>query len=115
MRIVSRDEFLKLPSGTLYANIGKREYGINGELYIKYATLEEDDWVYASLVDVEMCYGDDRWYFLDKAYKDSSYEIPLDTYATCRDGRHDGNERVFLVFSKKEVKQLITLLVEETL
>jgi hypothetical protein len=99
MRIYNREEFLKLPAGTLY--IKATEPWAWEEYLVKVETLNAGDWVYADI----------RTYLEGKDL-DYSWEYMLQGKLSCnsrleyqRDGCFDDNE-LFMVFEKPDLELL---------
>ena len=108
MKIVNRQEFLALPSGTLYAKY--RECCI-AELTIKTSEPIDDknqDFYYKDLLDTELCGGE----LIDLFDKTPIPEIELNfdtNISTSRDGFFD-QDQLFAVLTKEEHRKLIQLL-----
>jgi len=109
MKIVNRDEFLKMPPGTLYSRAGylpHAKYSF-GELELKRDSFE-NDWWFIPLNDVAS--GADyisRLYMIDKMYGGEDIDNP--EYSQMRDGLYNENEK-FLVWSEQDKQQLIDIL-----
>lgn len=98
MKIYKREEFLKLPEGTIYAK-GKPWYF--GGLGIKHDTTDYGDWWY-----LDPCWIDSEkepWDLLDDMLENGSSQ-PMET-AIGRDGLHDA-EALFLVFESADLLKL---------
>lgn len=105
MRIVSRDDFLKLPAGTLFS---KFEPLIFEDLAIKGDTSDgANDFMYqpiASAVDFE-----DTSDLLDKTERATKESVAMDLDCQSRDGCFDESQ-MFLVWERADVEQLIARL-----
>jgi len=105
MKIVNRQEFLELPSGTLYATYTPVFFG---ELSIKTRSLD-NDFCYKSLLDSELC-GSELFNVLLNTQPLLKVELNFDTCtSTSRDGLFD-NDQLFAVLDKEEHRELINLL-----
>ena len=106
MKIVNRTEFLRLPSGTVYANY---ESGLFELLCIKGENCGTNDWFYDDLVGVGAidCDGSDLEAFdlLDLSEKTGS-RVPMNFEITGRDGCFDADQ-LFAVYERVDVEQLI--------
>lgn len=103
MKVVNRENFLKLPSGTVYSK-GKEWYfdafNIKAESW-------DNDWVYLDLCWVECNesgQGFDR--LQDSLENGTSYPMPT-SYG--RDGGFD-KEDLFLIFEEEDLKKLRELI-----
>lgn len=99
MRVYRRDEFMKLPEGTLYAK-GKPWHF--GELSVKGETWETD-FTLRSLVNIE---SEDSGQWADRLFAmlDGGANYPLDPdYG--RDGCFDKDD-LFLVYEKADLEEL---------
>lgn len=103
MKIVNRQQFLEMPSGTVFA---KYEPCVFGDLMIKGESLPECNDFYAqTLIEVE---GDNSVLVLtdlDRAYSTGG-SVSLDFHCQYRDGTYDRHQ-LFAVFESKDVSELI--------
>jgi hypothetical protein len=107
MRIVNREQFLKLPAGTLFS---KYEPTIFGDLSIKDDTCDGvDDFFYISIADAVDANGTEGFVdTLDRAEKEgSSFSLDLETVS--RDGLFDKGQ-LFAVWESQDVNMLIARL-----
>lgn len=104
MKIINREEFLKLKGEVLYSRF---EPDIFNGLEIKIGG-GENDWNYQDLVGNIEC--DDSYDFASKC---DEKEFCLDFECGQRDGSFE-NEQLFAIYSKEEVKMLINRLKEIT-
>lgn len=99
MRIVSYEEFIELPSGTMYC---ETEPCFFGALKIKGDTINDGkDWFLIPLVD-----NLDNPEDYDKAKKE---DVPFDFTTSERDGMFDYN-REFAIYSTEDIEQFIKAL-----
>ncbi len=100
MRIVDRQTFLGMPSGTLYYKF----HGAHFEpLCIKGRSLD-NDWIYLPLDQVEVRYDEDYIQGLMRAADENSLKLDIEGY--CRDGCFDADQK-FAVLDAAEVSLLI--------
>jgi hypothetical protein len=107
MKIVNREEFLKLPSGTLFSKYQP--------CYFDDITIKGDTWTNDFLIQniadgIESEGSDDFFVKLTDAEKNGT-ELKMDFDCYGRDGMFD-EERLFAVWSKDDVKALIKKLQE---
>lgn len=109
MRIVKREEFLKLPSGTVYAT----HYNDDGfgTLCIKRSSSPNNDWYYTDLNDFDDCDNSDDRYKKMKLMREegASYPLRLDTQS--RDGLFEEDE-FFAIYERGDIQNIITKLTE---
>lgn len=107
MRIVGRDEFVKLPEGTVYAKYAPRftrEFSIKGE------SISDSDWFYQDLDPIEnlkegdSSAGSDQ--LIDLMEDDSGFSTPLWFEVQGRDGCFD-EDQLFVVFDDSDTRALI--------
>ena len=114
MKIITYDEFVKLPEGTLYSEY---EPCIFGEVKIKYRSITHNgeviDWYYQELTNnPNWDYAPDKNDIVSVCTEmENGKEIPPDFDIIERDGMFD-TDRKFLIYSKNDVKDLITKLQE---
>lgn len=104
MRIVGREEFLKLPDGTVYSSYSS--LGIIGGLYIKEETLDNDWWYQDCLSCVK---SHDTNEFIDtmlKAEEDNKFDFDIDLACLNRDGLYEEDDK-FLIYNKQDLGKLI--------
>jgi hypothetical protein len=111
MKIVNRDEFLKLPAGTVFA---KYSPSVFGELMIKGASLFHDgtgnDFLYQPIVDAIECEDSDE--FIQKCdAAENGESVRFDFDCLGRDGFFDYDE-LYAVWERVDVEQLIDRLQE---
>lgn len=108
MRIVNKQEFLKLPSGTVYSDY--KTSGNVENLNVKLSTTAEtgNDFLYDSLLDQPKGYKDsgERFEIFNKAEADSNFSFEMDLNCTARDGSFD-DKRLYLIYESKDVENLI--------
>jgi len=105
MKILNREEFLKLPSGTVYV---KYEPYCFGDLCIKHQSYE-NDWIYVPLSEFDNCDDmDDMMEKLDDM-RDKARSIPELFDCTQRDGLFEQNQ-LFAIYELKDVITLINVL-----
>lgn len=110
MRIVNREEFLKLPAGTLYAKY--QSLGCWGALEIKEESTDFNDWYQYNLLNGWAgCGSSDQFY--DKVMLAEKGEAQLSNDFDCsgRDGLFD-DDQLFIVYDKWDIEQLIKKLQE---
>lgn len=107
MKIINATEFLKMPSGTVFA---KYKPCIFGDLRVKGETYDDrNDFVYAPLTLTVMNGGSDD---LDDKLEDmqnNGTEEILDIEEYGRDGMYD-TDQLYAVYSKDDIKQLVVKL-----
>jgi len=106
MKIINREEFLKLPSGTLFSEYKPCSfYG----LLIKYDSCGYNDYYENELIgNIEMNSSED---FIDKlviAEKERT-SLKLDFDICGRNGMYDDNQ-LYAVYEKEDIKGLINVL-----
>jgi hypothetical protein len=113
MRIVNREEFLKLQAGVLYQ---KYEHCvIDGNLSLKGETIKDReqkniDWFYTDLSDnIEADNSNERIDILFEA-ADKGTAFKMDYFCGERDGMHK-QEQLFIVYEKKDIESLMYFLV----
>ena len=107
MRIVNRETFLNLPSGTVFM---KYKPQIFDELMIKYKTTVMGDFVCSDItqtIDCESSYG--RGDILFDAVDNPGKSIPLDFNSCSRDSFWD-EDQLFAVYEQKDIDGLIEAL-----
>lgn len=105
MRIVTRDEFLKLPKGTLFA---KFQPNVFDDYCIKDETIGDIDFFYSPLwpqLDTEDSNQTDL--MLDELINDPNLSKPVVYNNLFRDGCFD-EDQLFAVFDASDVKALIS-------
>lgn len=106
MRILSRDEFLRMPSGTLYAPLETPwsfgEISIKGESY-------NNDFLECGITWVEGDSSDEAVNRLEEMLADSSVSYPVQsTYG--REGIFD-NDIKYLIYEKEDIKSIFEELI----
>jgi hypothetical protein len=100
MRVYKREEFLKLPEGTIYAK-GK-EWFFNG-LEVKFDTTDYGDWWSLDPCWIDADKEPQLWDRLDEML-DKGASYPMET-AISRDGLSE-EDAIFLVFEKDDLLKL---------
>lgn len=100
MKIYRRDEFVKLPAGTLFA---KGHQWAFDDLCVKGETLSPSDWYFRPLVWIESDGDSDQWSKLDAMLETGSSE-PIAAYEQ-RDGSFDPTD-IFLVYEPTDLAAL---------
>ncbi len=107
MKILNRKQFLAMPAKTLY-----REYNSTcntGKLHIKEGTCGSNDYCLNTLNELDV---DDSEEHLDMELQmEEGKEVNPDFYLISSDSMYDDDAR-YLVYTKEEIKQLITVLSE---
>ncbi len=101
MRIVKRDEFLKLPAGTVYQKY-KPCVNFFEEICVKERTISEYDFCHYIVPAVLDADSNDYAPIVDTSAK-------LDFNSTVRDGFFE-EDQLFAVWEKEDVSGLVTLL-----
>lgn len=102
MRIVNREEFLKLPIETVYCKYST--LGNFEEVQIKSATYTTD-WRYQNLFDVDAPDSNVRTELLLDA-EEKGTPLKLHFESTYRDGFFD-QDQLFAIFDKDEIREMI--------
>jgi len=107
MKIVSRLEFLKMPSGTLYQQC--EEQWVFGDMYVKWDSLiygadGDGDFVCSKFTDFDAS-SSEEWLFRAEDMNDNGASYPLDLDCAGRDGCFV-RDAVFMVYEKADVLQL---------
>ena len=113
MRIVNREEFLKMPQNTVFS---KYIPYVFGQLFIKDESIGSDgfDFYYSQIADAIDCKSStDFDDLLDKAKRDSTLSLRMDFEGLGRDGCFE-DDQLFAVFEKEDVAKLINRLKECT-
>lgn len=109
MRILSKQDFLKTPAGTVFHNF---EPSFFTGLYIKVSdyTFGHNDFVYQELLaPIDANNTSELFELIDKAELEGA-DVPLDFKdSTMREGLFD-DEKMYAVLSKQEVRGLIDAL-----
>jgi hypothetical protein len=110
MRIVSRKEFLEMPSGTIFLKYSPINFG---ELCIKGETCKSsfitDDFFLTCIPCANAFDTGEMIKLFDNAEKDSSFSIPLDFETMGRDGLWDKDQK-FAILEKHDIETFITVL-----
>lgn len=106
MRIVGLKEFLALPDETLYCKY--RSLANFGDLCIKMNSIDDIDFVYQNMLEIESDGGND---YTDKMFaaEEQGVSLKLDLDCCGRDGMYD-REAKFVVFDKVDVEAIIARL-----
>jgi hypothetical protein len=111
MKIVKRNEFLKLPTPFMYIKCDK--FGnTEGELSINCENINGIDWVVNSCT-FEPNFDDsgERYDILNGMTKDSSINIPVIDMNTSRDGLYD-EDQLFIVYTKEDFQLFVKTMVK---
>lgn len=114
MRIVNKQEFLKLPKNTVFS---KYKPCVFDHFKIKDSSCKNSnkeyiDYFYTSIHDaVDIDSTEDFIKKLDEAQKNSNFEIDMNFDVLDRDGRFD-KDQLFAVWSKEDISKLIERLKE---
>ncbi len=110
MRIINREEFLKLPSGTVYC---KYDPCIFREVQVKACnTANQSDWYSYDLFSLGAKTGYHLNDTLDSMEKDSNLEVKTSNVPLlCRDSLFE-EDQLFAVFSEEDIERLIKALTE---
>jgi hypothetical protein len=106
MRILNRKEFLQLAGQHLFCKYSPQ---VTEDLEILRGSCGENDFYTDQISGVLAVAGDScgvTSQMLHDAEKDSTLELPVEYYATGRDGCFE-EDQLFLVYSKKDVRDLI--------
>ena len=107
MRVVNRDKFLELPSGTVYRKLAEND----DALYVKGDTINNGekniDWFYVSFNEVES-EGSDEYYDRIDSMEQSGAEYPLEI-GLSRDGLYEKGD-MFYVLDGQDVMNIIDIL-----
>jgi hypothetical protein len=107
MRIVNRNEFLKLPKGTVYSKY--RSLGMFNGLYIKGDTWT-NDWIYQDLLEEVECNNDSEFADIMLAAEDGA-EFTFDLNCGSRDGAFDDSD-MFAIYDLRDLTPLINKLMD---
>lgn len=102
MRLVNLTEFLKLPSGTMFC---KYQPQIFDELCIKLDTINEMDFYYRNLYDINASGSEEETDMIYIAEEDSNYQLPIDCETYGRDGFFDRTQ-IYAVFTEEEKQKI---------
>jgi hypothetical protein len=106
MRIVNFNEFLTLPSGTVYMKFRPHVFD---EICMKGRSMK-DDFNYLNLTnEIECEVSMESIDKLERACRDSSFSFGLDFDCFGRDGLYDTNQ-LFAVYEKRDLEGLINRL-----
>lgn len=103
MKIINKEEFMKMPSGTLYSEF---KPCIFNDLMIKGETIGSD-YLYMSLIGNVCHEGDFASFIFDRL--DNSKDFHLDFNLYSRDGLYD-NDAMYAVYDKNDIIGLIDTL-----
>ena len=107
MRIVNRQEFLQLPSGTVYSKY--KSMGMISGLYEKFQS-STNDWVYQDLIScIDADSSAELFDLMDAAMNGKEFSLDLDCGE--RDGCYDESD-MFAIYDKKDLDKLIVRLIE---
>ena len=101
MKIINREQFLKLPNGVLYA---KFEPCVFGDIAIK-GESTSNDWYFQDLLELDV---NDSGEFADALFKsmEEGTSIAMDFNCEGRDGLY-AEKQFFAVFEKEDVLSLV--------
>lgn len=109
MKVVNKQEFLKLPKGTLYSKYNG--CGLEGlyELDENY----NNDYYFTDIISEIKCSDSNEYndIIFDIEENGSSVKFELDLHCCSRDGCFDDSEK-FAIYTKDEIKNLIKRLQE---
>lgn len=106
---MNRTKFLALPSGVIYS-LCRKDLTIDEELYIKYDSLEDIDWVEASLLDIPATTTYSRSTSIDDTIEESfrtGKSFQLNYGHTMYNGFFE-SEQLFAVYEKEDVEKLVS-------
>lgn len=103
MKIVDRETFLSLPSGTVYAKIPKR--WIVQDLCVKYDSLS-NDWYYMSFDWVDAHDSGQAGQRMDEMEQGASYPVQK---SITRDGLYDDTDQ-FLIYEEADIRFIVSQL-----
>lgn len=109
MKLVDRKTFLTLPAGTLYQ---KYEPSWCEHLEIKINNVNDNDWASLTLDAIALCPGGDPNEVNE--ILDSGKPFRMDFSNIGRDGAFEEN-KIFMIWEKKDIKDLIDILVHDCL
>lgn len=119
MRIVSREEFLQLPKGTVYAEyepciFGNLSIKIFGNLSIKDDTVfsisnQPIDFYCLKIANSIESSGSEEFFERVEAMENNRKSFPVDLDSVGRDGLFETNQ-LYVVWEKEDVQSLITVL-----
>ena len=117
MKLYNKKDFLKLPDGTVYYDVPKKdENGYQplwlGDLRIKTLSIEDVDYYSANLNG--SCFKEctdsrDDYYFWDRVFNGEDVELEIGSES--RDGMYDDTD-LYYVLNRNEVKELIEVLTD---
>lgn len=114
MKIINREEFLKLPAGTLYCKYTPNYWDAPK---IKYNTItisgKAIDWGYQNLTSIVAHDGGELGNRIDLMV-DYGISYPLEMNCIGRDGLYD-HEQLFLIYERADLEKLIKELTECTI
>ena len=107
MKIVNREEFLRLPSGTIYTTY---EPCIFGNLSIKYdCTFSGEDFYFLEIAGSIESSSSDEFFDRVEAMANNGEAFPIDLDVSMRDGCFE-KDQLYAVWEKEDVQSLITVL-----
>lgn len=110
MRIVNREEFLRLPAGTIFAKYADQKPGVvtldSGKIAIKEETCHEDFVVQELDPWFEGCNDSGDWSDVYERMLEGERSPPVDYDFAGRDGEFD-RDQLFLVWEKDDARKLI--------
>lgn len=118
MRIVSRQEFLSMPSGTVFMKFpaqpkddSSKDFGYDGVIAIKEDTVGEDFVVQDLFPLFEGVNDSSEWADIILSMLEGEKSPPLDYECTGRDGLFD-IDQLFLVWEREDLNRLIDRLIK---
>lgn len=117
MKLYNKEEFLKLPKGTLFIFGPEKRIGTLEPSYrslnVKYESMT-NDFVYKALIDIDADSSETLMEIDDRIQKETrlngiSSNIPMDLDCTTRDGLYE-EKATYIVFDNEEIKAIITSL-----
>ena len=113
MRLVTREQLLKIEETVAYSEYCGDEFG--DSVYIKYhdkGLVVNNDWVDEEFPILQVDMGCGNYYHNHDAFKEDEFgkEHPLSTCETVREGSYDNLDKLYIVYSKEDVKGWINKL-----
>jgi hypothetical protein len=106
MRIVNREEFLKLPEGVIYQKY--EPIIVNTNVCVKVET-SNDDWYYASLSENIDYHSSEHFIGIMQDAEESGSGFKADYTTYERDGLYEQDQR-FIIYDRDDVRNLLETL-----
>lgn len=106
MKIVNREEFLKLPSDTLFSLYTPSYFG---EITIKGDTILPNDFRYQDINEAVDCRSSEEFSTILHSAQENGTSFKMDFQCWSRDGLYD-NDQLYAVWDNDDVKALIVRL-----